>query len=525
MAATKTVAQATTLSNQSEHGYSATVPITPRHGVITLYGYGISARVENGHLVLQDGVGTDRRAGRFPRIDHGIHRLVVIGSDGVVSLSALRWLADQKASFVMLDRDGTVLLTTGPVVASDARMRRAQALLGDSEASVSIARELIARKLKGQEYVAREKLKNVAVADAIADCWTELAEAFTLQEVKTQESRAAKVYWSAWRDLLISFPTRDLPKIPEHWKTFGMRNGIISASPRCACTPGNAMLNYLYAVLESETRLTAVALGLDPGFGLIHVDSANRDSLVYDLMEPIRPKVDAVLADWLLTKPLKREWFFEQRDGICRLMPALVSQLSETAKSWELETAPLAEWYAAAVCSASRPQTRLGPGSRLTRANWKMSQGGRRLSQPQVDNMDLPQLETLCKTCGAVISRYHAYCSGCAVERSKASAVEKARKARITAHTPEAAAKRRESMRRRFVAEQSWNPGDLPEWLTNDVYRTQILPQLSKIPKPVIAEALGISRGYVAQLRTGIYIPHRRFWKPLADLVGITETE
>ena len=522
MAATKTVAQATILSNQDEQGYSATLPITPRHGVITLYGYGISARVENGHLALQDGVGTERRAGRFSRLDHGIHRLVVIGSDGAVSLSALRWLADQKAAFVMLDRDGTVLLTTGPVVASDARMRRAQALLGDSEASVSIARELIARKLKGQEYVAREKLKSVAVADAIAECWTELAEAFTLQKVKTQESRAAKLYWSAWRDLLVAFPTRDLLKIPEHWKTFGMRNGIISASPRYACTPGNAMLNYLYAVLESETRLTVVALGLDPGFGLIHVDSANRDSLVYDLMEPIRPKVDAMLADWLLTKPLKREWFFEQRDGICRLMPALVSQLSESAKIWELETAPLAEWYAAAVCSASRPQTRLGPGSRITRANWKVSQG---LGQAKHLNIaEVPQPDNLCKTCGAVISRYHSYCTGCAVDESKASAAEKARKARITAHTPEAAAKRRESMRRRFVAEQSWNPADLPGWLTNEVYATQILPELCRIPKPIIAEALGISLGYVAQLRTGIYIPHKRFWKPLADLTGIAET-
>jgi hypothetical protein len=29
----------------------------------------------------------------------------------------------------------------------------------------------------------------------------------------------------------------------------------------------NAILNYLYSVLESETRLAAAALGLDPGLG------------------------------------------------------------------------------------------------------------------------------------------------------------------------------------------------------------------------------------------------------------------
>jgi CRISPR associated protein Cas1 len=135
------------------------------------------------------------------------------------------------------------------------------------------------------------------------------------------------------------------------------------------------MLNYLYAVLESEVRLTLVAIGLDPGFGLIHVDSAVRDSLVYDLMEPIRPKVDSLLADWLTRSPLKREWFFEKRDGVCRLMPSLVSQLAERAKNWEAEAAPLAEWYAKAVALASPQQTRLGPGTRLTRNKWKQAMG------------------------------------------------------------------------------------------------------------------------------------------------------
>src|SRR4051794_15217517 len=90
-------------------------PITPRNGVATLFGYGISVRVNRGHLALEDGVGKSRRTARFPRVGHGLRRLVVVGSDGAVSLSALRWLADQNASFVMLDRDGKVLLTTGPV--------------------------------------------------------------------------------------------------------------------------------------------------------------------------------------------------------------------------------------------------------------------------------------------------------------------------------------------------------------------------------------------------------------------------
>lgn len=58
------------------------------------------------------------------------------------------------------------------------------------------------------------------------------------------------------------------------------------------------MLNYLYALLESESRLAAAALGLDPGMGVLHVDVQARDSLACDLMEPVRPQVDAFVLDW-----------------------------------------------------------------------------------------------------------------------------------------------------------------------------------------------------------------------------------
>ena len=67
----------------------------------------------------------------------------------------------------------------------------------------------------------------------------------------------------------------------------------MTGSPRLSVNPPNAMLNYLYAVLEAEARLAASALGLDPGLGVMHVDTNARDSLACDLMEPIRPQVDA----------------------------------------------------------------------------------------------------------------------------------------------------------------------------------------------------------------------------------------
>ncbi len=109
--------------------------------------------------MLEDGI-RERIRTRFPRVKHGLRRVVVIGSDGSVSLAAIRWLADQDAAFVMLDRDGTVLATTGPVRPSDARLRRAQALAYHTGAAIEIARFLISEKLKGQEAIARNVFEN-----------------------------------------------------------------------------------------------------------------------------------------------------------------------------------------------------------------------------------------------------------------------------------------------------------------------------------------------------------------------------
>src|SRR5215471_19258685 len=55
--------------------------LTPRHGVLTLFGYGIQVRVDRGHLLIEDGIGEDRRRMRLARVGHGLKRLVCIGAD------------------------------------------------------------------------------------------------------------------------------------------------------------------------------------------------------------------------------------------------------------------------------------------------------------------------------------------------------------------------------------------------------------------------------------------------------------
>src|SRR5437899_1109319 len=148
--------------------HSFAIPQISRLGVLTLFGYGIRVMVQSGHLQIEDGIGPERRKFRLPRVNHRLKRLVCIGDDGFITLSALRWLTEIGASFVMLDRLGKVHVVTGPTSPSEARLRRAQALALSNGRALPIARELMAAKLNGQETVLRDKLKDDAKANAIA---------------------------------------------------------------------------------------------------------------------------------------------------------------------------------------------------------------------------------------------------------------------------------------------------------------------------------------------------------------------
>lgn len=403
-----------TLAHLADSGNfdSSQISLSPRHGVITLSGYGINVRVDRGHLLLEDGIGANRYKTRLPRVGHGLKRLVVVGSDGMVSLAAIRWLADQGAAFVMLERNGKVLATTGPVQPSDVKLRRAQALAHQSGLDIQIARKLIAHKLNSQEHVARAMLGNPDAANMIAQYRDALQSANTQDQIRGLEARAAAAYWQAWRSVTVIFPNKDLPRVPEHWCIFGNRISPLSGSPRLAANPANAILNYLYALLEAEARLAATALGLDPGIGVLHLDSSRRDSLAFDLMEPIRPQVDALVFDLITRQTLKREWFFEQRDGNCRLMAACTAMLAETSSKWARAVAPIAEWVAHTLWAGSGDKAWKAPATRLTQSRKRDAR--KRLYIP-----DKRMATGFCSSCGSWTERGGGLCGECRAREVK----------------------------------------------------------------------------------------------------------
>ncbi len=498
-----------------QEGLSRKSPFSKK-GVLTLTGFGIKVRMQSGHLEVEDGIGPERRTIRLARIGHGLKRLVCISEDGFATLGALKWLADVGASFVMLNRTGKVLFVTGPTASSDVRLRRAQALAHSSGAALRIARELIDQKLAGQEQVARDKLSACKCADAIHRYRSELAEADTIGTVRLVESRAAAAYWSAWRTLPVMFPRKDHSRLPSHWRVFGTRVSPLTGSPRLAVNPANAILNYLYSLLESESRLASAALGLDPGMGVLHVDTKARDSLACDLMEPARPQVDAYLLDWIMREPLRREWLFEQSDGNCRLMAPFAARLSETAPMWRYAVAPFAEWVTRALWSTSARLAREpAPPTRLTQRTKREVKG----APPLPPSIRAPRRENLCRGCGKTIQDGCTNCASCAVGDATRNMLDAGRIGRQTANGPEAQMKRAVTQRKNALAQHAWKPSDQPAWLTETFYSEKIQPLLSAISASAIARQISVSRWYAGRIREG-YRPHPRHWEALAKLAN-----
>lgn len=488
-----------------------------RSGVFTLSGFGIKVWIQAGHLHIEDGIGMDRRKIRLARVGHGLKRLVIVGSDGFVSLAALRWLTDQNAGFVLLERDGKTICVTGPVGSSDAKLRRAQALAIGNGMGLEICRRLIEAKLQGQEKVLREHLNRQATADTIAHFRNQLGLTESFDAIRNLEANAAAAYFREWRDLPVAWPKADLEKIPAHWRFVGSRQSPLTGGPRLAVTPVHAILNYCFALLHAETRLAISALGLDPGLGLgLHTDTADRDSLAFDVLEPVRPRVEAWILDWIAKEPLRRADFFETETGNCRLRSEICTKLSGTAFTWGKLVAPWVENVARTLWTGAKSRG-IGnslPPTRLTQQRRIEAKG-----RVWISKVEPPKVNHLCRGCGKTITNESTHCANCAVDKATERLIGVASLGRKAARSPEARAKHAATRRRHAKACSEWDASTRPAWITDQVYTEEIQPQLPQVSTSAIASRIGVSRWYAGQIRKG-YCPHPRHWMALGELVG-----
>ena len=519
-----------------------------KNRVLTISGNNPSIRVDGGCLVVSDGpvpVPAHHRGPalpvkermvicRFRRADCPVDRIVVTRPDGFITFGAIKWLHGVGASLVQLDWDGTVLFATAPSGTDQPALRRAQALAIGNSIGHAITREILRVKLNGQAAMAR-LLGSDETAELIARLAGELDNATDAVRLLAIEAMAATAYWPLWQPLPLHFARRE--QTPEHWQTFGGRHSPLSGKPLRAASPGNAILNYLYAVLAGEMTIALTGAGLDPGMGIFHTDRDRRASLAYDAIEVVRPYVDSWLAAWLATARFSKRDFYEEGDGTIRLTRPLTSHLAMTAAIWRTAAQAVAGWLARSLAQGFDGESRLPaplPALPAPKRTWQGLE---------------PPIAKTCHECGkALVPRQRKFCSeGCAISFHVATTTAAELPAQPVLGTAGVLLNQRASdsgggskNRRHLALRRAWNaehaPAEQPSRLgkrntwskatgadvdqLREWFTTTLAPLLAKRPLAEIRGATGLSTRYVIMIRQG-YVPHPRHYTMLAELAGV----
>ena len=510
-------------------------PYVSPDGLLVLSGYGVHLSVERGHLTFADGFGAERREGRLSRATAGLKRLVMLGHSGAVTLEAMRWLHDVGAAFVHIDADGRVITVSTRQGLDDARLRRAQAGATSNGVGITIGRELTRRKLEGQASVLSELPGTEAAVATIRQSIDELAVGRTPGDLRVIEAGAASAYWIALADVEVRFARRDRDRVPVHWTTLGSRTSPLTGSGRSAANPANAILNYLYAMLEAEASIAALTIGLDPGMGLLHADLRARDSLACDLMEVVRPDVDRLWLELLGSRVFAARDFFETRTGVCRLVAPLPKMLAEHSDQIRRLIAPVAEYVAAELMRAVRSHQVRDEVAPTLLTQRRRSQA-RRVSNPGAERRVRRRANDIraCLECGAVIACPNRdYCDAClpayeALKRQRfADAGPKALaqlrvRGQDPAHGGDAAMKRGARTAEHLRAAAAW---EFEHGVGSDAteFRSRVLTQIRNVPLRELQRRTGLSLRYCSLIRRGERVPHPRHWPNLLTFTPNTK--
>jgi len=278
--------------------------------------------VKGGALVVSDG--SERliyEAGaRKPQA------IVMTGWGGLVTIEAMRWACDHKVSIVLLDWMRDFLTIVAPPAKTNAALIRAQVLADPLTAS----RSIVAAKVKAHIRVG-------AIRQAQGEHFIEQVHAaHSVRDVMVQEAQAARMVWRkpaleppaiVWRS--------GSPRVPPMWKLpYSTRKRASGPSPRRAVHPVNSLLNVAFSVTAGRLAAYLAARGVAPSIGFLHSDKPGRWSLVYDVIEPLRPLIEGRVFGLIGRHQFGSNDFIRANDGSIRLADNLSRVIiAETALS------------------------------------------------------------------------------------------------------------------------------------------------------------------------------------------------
>ena len=237
-------------------------------------------------VVIQGKVETDTRT------------LAALASEGI----AVQLISGRKN-----ERLATLL---GPLH-NDARRRIAQYRAHtDPRRATAIARAILLRKIQGQRRMLQRALSRrpdlrqplTSTLKQLRDLQEQVREEpQNLSRLRGLEGAAAARYFAAYVKLFpdsLGFTTRRRRPPPD---------------------PVNAVLSLAYTLIHGDALAQIHAAGLDPYIGFLHEPDFGRPSLASDLMEPLRPRVDAWVWELFRERKLRGERFVKKEGQGCHL--------------------------------------------------------------------------------------------------------------------------------------------------------------------------------------------------------------
>lgn len=252
-------------------------------------------------------------AGEDTRLRVPLHHLQAVVCFGHVGLSVplMHRLADDGIALVLLDANGRFKARLEGATSGNVLLRQAQhRAAGDADATLRIARSVVAGKLRNQRQVLLRGAREAKAADdaeALSRAALDLAASLravpgagTLDALRGVEGEAARTYFEALNRLVRA----DL-------RTGFALNGRTRRPPRDRM---NALLSFFYSMLMNDCRSACEAAGLDPQVGFLHALRPGRAALALDLMEEFRPFADR-LALTLVNRGQLTPGDFVEREG------------------------------------------------------------------------------------------------------------------------------------------------------------------------------------------------------------------
>ena len=306
---------------------------------LLITGFGTSINVDKRKLIITNKLKNTRLEFYPHKINHDV--IIIDGHTGNITFEAMRWLSKHNINLTLLNWNGQLLANVMPEQPKSGKLRikQYQKYLDSNyrfeialkivqckvEHSVNLLEELsrfyesvdftkIRKSAEKEDLFLLEIMKNSEKQDISK----------SIKQLMTYEGRIAGIYHENL--------TAIFHELYPEFNFTGRKNKTNSRNYN-ASDEINALLNYGYAILESEIRKGINGIGLDYSIGFLHEINQSRTPLVYDIQELFRWLIDISVIQLLEEKKIKKSDFIVTDNYHTRLGEDIAKKLIEKINS------------------------------------------------------------------------------------------------------------------------------------------------------------------------------------------------